>query len=88
MGNDIEKAELYKKHNEHPCQCFFTEIKDDNIRKKEIENICVKYNLKIKKEELENLLKRYENLHLEKMKKLEDMHSENIREIHIGNKNN
>lgn len=87
MGNDIERAELDKKHN-NPCQGFFTLIKDDNIRKKEIENICAKYNLKIKKEELENLLKRYDEHHLEKMKKLEDMHSENIREIHIGNENN
>ena len=36
MGNDIERAELDKKHN-NPCQGFFTLIKDDNIRKKEIE---------------------------------------------------
>lgn len=79
MGNEIEKAELIKKHNEELRRIM--SINDDNIRKKEVEEICAKYNLIEKIKDLENFIKRDKELHSEKIKQLKSMHEEKMKQL-------
>ena len=79
MGNEIEKAELIKKHNEELRRIM--SINDDNIRKKEVEEICAKFNLIEKIKDLENFIKRDKELHSEKIKQLKSMHEEKMKQL-------
>ena len=81
MGNEIEKAELIKKHNEELRRIM--SINDDNIRKKEVEEICAKYNLIEKIKDLENFIKRDKELHSEKIKQLKSMHEEKMKQLNL-----
>ena len=67
MGNENELAEIENKHDEGTIA---TVIEDDNIRKREIEKMCARFNYQFNVEDLDNLAKRYANMHEENMKKI------------------
>ena len=67
MGNENELAEIENKHDEGTIA---TVIEDDNIRKREIEKMCARFNYQFNVEDLDNLAKRYANMHEENMEKI------------------
>ena len=75
MGNENELAEIENKHDEGTIA---TVIEDDNIRKREIEKICARFNYQFNVEDLDNLAKRYANMHEENMKKI---HTEDMKKL-------
>ena len=75
MGNENELAEIENKHDEGTIP---TVIEDDNIRKREIEKICARFNYQFNVEYLDNLAKRYANMHEENMKKI---HTEDMKQL-------
>ena len=76
MGNENELAEIEKKHVVELKGTIAME--DDNRRKREIEEMSVKYNYQLKDKELDNLAKRYANMHEENMKKI---HTEDMKQL-------
>ena len=75
MGNENELAEIENKHYE---ETIATVIEDDNIRKREIEKICARFNYQFNVEDLDNLAKRYANMHEENMEKI---HTEDMKKL-------
>ena len=75
MGNENELAEIENKHDEGTIP---TVIEDDNIRKREIEKICARFNYQFNVEDLDNLAKRYANMHEENMEKI---HTEDMKQL-------
>ena len=75
MGNENELAEIENKHDEGTIA---TVIEDDNIRKREIEKMCARFNYQFNVEDLDNLAKRYANMHEENMEKI---HTEDMKQL-------
>ena len=76
MGNDNEIRKIENNHNER-----IYALKEDNDRKRAIEELAVRNNYNIKKEELENLAEEARNKHQENMKKIHNEHVEKMTEI-------
>ena len=75
MGNENELAEIENKHDEGTIA---TVIEDDNIRKREIKKMCARFNYQFNVEDLDNLAKRYANMHEENMEKI---HTEDMKQL-------
>ena len=81
MGNenDNELTEIEYKHEEEIKRIVAME--DDNRRKREIEEMSARLNYQLKDKELDNLAKRYADMHEENMKKINNQHVENIKKL-------
>ena len=79
MGNDNEIRKIENNHREEIEKIYA--LKEDNDRKRAIEELAVRNNYNIKKEELENLAEEARNKHQENMKKIHNEHVEKMTEI-------
>lgn len=79
MGNNNEIKEIENKHEEEIQR--ITNMKEDNDRKRAIEELAVKNNYYLKKEELQNLAEEARMRHEENIKKINNQHEENIKGI-------
>ena len=61
MGNDNERRKIENNHREEIEKIYA--LKEDNERKRAIEELAVRNNYNIKKEELENLAEEARNKH-------------------------
>ena len=68
MGNDNERRKIENNHSEEIEKIYA--LKEDNDRKRAIEELAVRNNYNLKKEELENLAEEARNKHEENMKKI------------------
>ena len=67
MGNDNERRKIENNHSEEIEKIYA--LKEDNDRKRAIEELAVRNNYNLKKEELENLAEEARNKHEENIKK-------------------
>lgn len=74
MGSSNEKARIENQHSEEIER--ITAMKEDNERKRAIEEMNAKYNFQLKKEELENYAEEIKNRHEENIKKINNQHEE------------
>ena len=66
MGNDDERIKIENNHSEELKRIYrIYTLKEDGKRKINIEELAVKYNYELKKEELENLAEEARNRHIE-----------------------
>ena len=79
MGNGNERRKIENNHREEIEKIYA--LKEDNDRKRAIEELAVRNNYNIKKEELENLAEEARNKHQENMKKIHNEHVEKMTEI-------
>ena len=79
MGNNNELVEIENNHEEELKRIIAME--KDNDRKRQIEELSVRLNHQLKEKELENLAKRYRDMHEENMKKINNQHEEEKKRI-------
>ena len=77
MGNETELKEIENHHKEEINRIIT--IKNDNEKKRDIEEMSVKCNYKLKKEELEIIAEKIRQTHLENMIKIKSQHVENLK---------
>ena len=79
MGNDNEAEEIANKHSEEIGK--IAAMREDNERKRAIEEMKAKYKFQCTMKELENYAQKFRDEHERKTKEINNAHTENMENI-------